>query len=311
MTSSSEAMSEAPAMARTTSSASVRPFFWSVRRELWENRSIYLAPAIAAGVVLAGLLLAAISHGHMTVETSGRIPPDALILVPYGVAIGAIVITGALVGFFYCLAALNGERRDRSILFWKSLPVSNVTTVASKAFTPMAVLPVVLLATTIVAHIVILMLEAASMAAHGESLAPLGDIPFARVWLGMTWGLFATALWWAPIYGWLLMVSAWAKKATFLWAVLPPVGVMVFERLSLGSSYVSKIVRDRFNGSIAAAFHVPDRQLGPHESLRHIIDLPTPDPVGFFTSPSLWIGLAVAGAFFAAAVWLRRRAEPV
>ena len=34
-----------------------RPFYWSVRRELWDNPSIYVAPLIAAGVVLLGCLL--------------------------------------------------------------------------------------------------------------------------------------------------------------------------------------------------------------------------------------------------------------
>ncbi len=311
MTSSSEAMNETPAIAMTTASAGTRPFFWSVRRELWENRSIYLAPAIAAGVALAGIVIASISPHHTQVRASQPLPSGALLLIPYGVAIGAIVVTGALVGIFYCLGALNGERRDRSILFWKSLPVSNVTTVASKVFTPMVVLPVVILATLIVTHLVTLAVQAAGMAAHGQSLAPLGDIPFLRVWLGMAWGLFATSLWWAPIYGWLLMVSAWAKRMTFLWAVLPPIGLMVFERLAFDSGHVAAILRDRLNGSLAVAFKVPPGQPGPRETLSHIIDLPTPDPVGLLTSPGLWIGLVVGGAFVAAAVWLRRRAEPV
>ena len=311
MTSSSDAMSEAAILAPATAVKTVRPFFWSVRREIWENRSIYLAPAIAAAVVLAGMVLAVVTPHHMTVNGSSRMPADALVMIPYGIAIGAIVVTGCLVGLFYCLGALNGERRDRSILFWKSLPVSNLTTVASKAFTAMAILPVAVLATVVVTHLIILVLQAARMVALGESLAPLGQLPLLHVWLGMVWGLFCTALWWAPIYGWLLMVSAYAKRMTFLWAVLPPIGVIVFEKIAFDTGYFAKILEQRFNGSIAAAFQVPKGQPIPNDSLRHVIDLPTPDPVGFFTSPGLWIGLAIGAAFFAAAVWLRRRAEPV
>jgi ABC-2 type transport system permease protein len=309
MTSSSDAMSDAAVPVASTAGARVVPFRWCVRRELWENRSIYLAPAIAAGVVLAGLLFAAINPSNVHVD--GHVPQDALIMIPYGFAVGAIVVTGAIVGFFYCLGALNGERRDRSILFWKSLPVSNVTTVASKAFVPMVVLPIHLFVTVIGTQLVILAVQAASMAAHGESLAPLGSLPFLHVWLGIAWGLFATSLWWAPICGWLLMVSAWAKRMTFLWAVLPPVGVILFEQLAMGTHYVRTVLQDRLNGSIPAAFQVPPGQPGPHMDMRQILDLVRPDPAGFFSNPGLWIGLVLGAAFFAAAVWLRRRAEPV
>jgi ABC-2 type transport system permease protein len=311
MTSTSDALSEAPAMAATDAGKTVRPFIWSVRRELWENRSIYLAPAIAAGVALAGMIIAAITPHHVTVNGAGHMPPDAALVIPFGITVGAIVVAGALTGFFYCLGALNGERRDRSILFWKSLPVSNVTTVASKAFVPMVVLPIVLLVTVIATHLVTLLLQVVSLTVHGESLAPLTDLPFLHFWFGMAWGLVCTSLWWAPIYGWLLLVSAWAKRMTFLWAVLPPIGVAVFERLAFDSGYFGKVIQDRFNGSIAAAFKVPGGQPPPHASLRQLLDMPTPDPIGFFTSPGLWLGLIVAAAFFAAAIWLRRRAEPV
>ena len=51
------------------------------------------------------------------------------------------MLTAFLVGVFYCLDALHGERRDRSILFWKSLPVSDLTTVLAKASVPCRVLP--------------------------------------------------------------------------------------------------------------------------------------------------------------------------
>ena len=303
MTSSSEAVSETPAVAMMTASARTRPFFWSVRRELWENRSIYLAPAIAAAVALAGIVIASINPHHAQVRASRSLPPDALLLIPYGIAIGAIVVTGALVGVFYCLGAHNGERRDRSILFWKSLPVSNVTTVASKVFTPMVVLPVFILATVIVTHLVTLAVQAAGMAAHGQSLAPLGDIPFLRVWLGIAWGLFATSLWWAPIYGWLLMVSAWAKRMTFLWGVGPPLAICLIERMSSGTDYAWRTLGARILSGIGVGFTTPPQG----DQIR----LPWPDPAPFLASPGLWIGLVVAAAFLAGAVWLRRRREPM
>ena len=111
-----------------------RPFYWSVWRELWENRSIYVAPAIVAGVVLFGFLVSTIGLPERRREVLLLDPGKAraAIEMPYNVAAMMLIFTAFIVGTFYCLDALHGERRDRSILFWKSLPVSDLTTVLSK-----------------------------------------------------------------------------------------------------------------------------------------------------------------------------------
>jgi ABC-2 type transport system permease protein len=317
MTSTSDTMRGASRVTAASPAAGVRPFFWSVRRELWENRSILVAPAIVGAVVVAAVVLAALSRGSITVYRSGPgVVPSAVaaheraaFLAPlFLVPAGAVALGGALTGIFYCLGALNGERRDRSILFWKSLPVSDVTTVASKAFLPMVVLPVSVFAAGVVTQLAVLAITAASRASHGASLDVLADLPLPRLWLLLAWGLIASSLWWAPIYGWALLASTWAKRMTLLWAVLPPLGLIVFERVAFDSWHVAQIIRDRLRGSLFVAFNGPleVRPQGPHD-----IILPNPDLVGFFTNSGLWIGLAFAALCFAGAVWLRRRAEPV
>src|SRR4029077_3603918 len=108
----------------------VRPLYWSVRRELWENRSIYIAPLIVAVVVLFGFLLSTIGlpERRRAVLLLDPAKARAAIDMPYNVAAMMLIFTASIVGVFYCLDALHGERRDRSILFWKSLPVSDLTT---------------------------------------------------------------------------------------------------------------------------------------------------------------------------------------
>src|ERR1700691_2456673 len=104
--------------------AETRPLYWSVRRELWENRSIYIAPLAAAAVFLFGDLLSLVwlPHSmHELVETHST-PQRIVLAMPYAHAGMLLMVTGFLVGIFYSLDALHGERRDRSILFWKSLP---------------------------------------------------------------------------------------------------------------------------------------------------------------------------------------------
>src|SRR3954468_22586838 len=123
--------------------APTRPFYWSVWRELWENHSIYIAPLIVAVIILFGSLVGSF---HMPELRRNALLLDpahqrAAIERPYDIAAMMLIFTAFIVGVFYCLDALHGERRDRSILFWKSLPVSDLTSVLSKATVPLVVLP--------------------------------------------------------------------------------------------------------------------------------------------------------------------------
>jgi len=111
-----------------TNKIEVRPFYWSVWRELWENRSIYIAPLIVAGIILFGSFVNAfrlpeLRRNALALDPAHR---QAAIEMPYDMAAMMLIFTAFIVGFFYCLDALYGERRDRSILFWKSLPVSDL-----------------------------------------------------------------------------------------------------------------------------------------------------------------------------------------
>jgi len=103
--------------------------YWSVRRELWENRSIYIAPLVAAAVHSVRLLDQHDSPAEQDACHIGarRCEPARCLAEPYDAAAGLLMGTALIVGVFYCLDALHGERRDRSILFWKSLPVSDLT----------------------------------------------------------------------------------------------------------------------------------------------------------------------------------------
>src|SRR3989475_13297422 len=112
-----------------------RPMYWSVRRELWENRSIYIAPLAVAAVFMLGFLISLIGlpHSMRALAALDAAHQPAVLARPYSHAAMLLILIAFIVGVFYSLDALHGERRDRSILFWKSLPVSDLTTVLSKA----------------------------------------------------------------------------------------------------------------------------------------------------------------------------------
>src|SRR5438270_3964077 len=136
-----------------------RPFYWSVRRELWENHSIYIAPSIVAAIILFGSFvgsfhLAGRRHNALLLDPARR---RAAIEMPYDVAAMMLIFTVFIIGVFYCLDALHGERRERSILFWKSLPVSDLTAVLSKASIPLVILPLVPFVLIVATHFVILL----------------------------------------------------------------------------------------------------------------------------------------------------------
>ena len=282
-----------------------RPMYWSVRRELWENRSIYVAPMAVAAVAAFGSLISTIVLAQkLRVSASDPATLRALVRPP-GLAAAMIIVTAFLVGAFYCLDALHGERRDRSILFWKSLPVSDLTTVLSKASIPLVVLPLLAFVVALATQEVMLLLSTAVLLGRGLNGASLWTRwSLLQMPLVMFYGLTAHVLWYAPIYAWLLLVSAWARRATLLWTVLPFIAVNVVEKVAFGTSHCASVLIYRLRGAMAEAFTV-DAATGPVNQLSQL------DPLKFLRSSGLWIGLALTVAFVAAAVWLRRNREPI
>ena len=295
-----------PAMSPT------RPMYWSVRRELWENRSIYIAPLAAAAVYLLGFMISMIWLPRSMRELAALHPvsQQVALAMPYSHAAMLLMVTALIVGVFYSLDALHGERRDRSILFWKSLPVSDLTTVLSKAGIPLVVLPLLVLTITVTLQLIMRLLATAVLLLSGGGAATLWtQLPLFQLGLVLLYSLTVLALWHAPLYGWLLLVSGWARRAPFLWAVLPPLVIGVFERIAFHTSYFGSLLHERLSGFAAAAFDLKDKNgvtLDPH-----FIPLSQLAPGRFLSSPGLWVGLIVAAALLAAAVRLRRYREPI
>jgi ABC-2 type transport system permease protein len=279
-----------------------RVFYWSVRRELWENRSIYIAPLAVAGVALFGFTLGSIVGIWEKPLRLNPAQPQA----PYDMAAGLMMLTGIVVSVFYCLDALHGERCDRSILFWKSLPVSDATTVLAKASIPLVILPLLTFAITVAMQWLMLLISSVVVLASGLSEATLWtNLSFLRMsWLMLYHVLTAHALWPAPIYCWLLLVSGWPRRATFLWAALPLVAIAGVEQIAFHTWHFAAMVGSRLIGAApTVAPTSPD--MFPTDPMTHIA------PAHFLGSPGLWIGLVVAAVFLASAVRLRRYREPI
>jgi ABC-2 type transport system permease protein len=304
MNTAPSALPESAGVAAPGYNAAPRPSYWSVRRELWENHSIYIAPLIVAMVVLFGFLVSTtgLPERRRAVLLLDPAKARAAIEMPYNVAAMMLIFTAFIVGVFYCLDALNGERRDRSILFWKSLPVSDLTTLLSKATIPLVVLPLVTFAIIVATQVVMLLWTSVLLIAHGMSPASTWtNFSLFQQSLILLYGLVAIALWHAPIYGWALLVSGWARRATFLWAVVPFLAIGFFEKITFGTSHFGSMLKNRLMGFAPEAFAFS----------AHSIDSPQLTPGRYLSTPGLWLGLIFAAVFVAAAVRLRRYRGPL
>lgn len=309
MNSASNVINESPAEAQAIASNTMpwtRQMYWSVRREIWENRSIYIAPLAAAALALMGCV---ISIGRLPEKLRAAAGLDAMkqleiIEKPFDMA--GLLIMGAtfLVALFYSLDALYGERRDRSILFWKSLPVSDLTTVLAKASIPMLVLPVVTFAVAFVTQGTVLMITKAVVAGSGVNAGAAWDhFSFSHASWMLLYHLVALhGLGYSPFYGWLLLVSAWARRLPILWATLPPIGIGIFEKIAFNTSYFAGWLANSLGGGPEPA---------PPAARMSMDALSNPAPSHFLASPGLWFNLLIAAIFLALAVRLRRQRGPI
>lgn len=280
-----------------------RPFFWSLRRELWENRSIYMAPLAAAAIFLIGFLISTI-HLPRQMRTLSAPAQHQAIMTPYDFIAGLLMLTAMVVGLFYCLDALNGERRDRSILFWKSLPVSDTTAVLAKASIPFVVLPLITFAVTVAAQWIMLLLSSAVLLGNGLSAGMLWtQVHLIPMSLMLLYHLITVhVLWHAPFYGWLFLISAWARRAAFLWAVLPILAIAFVEKIAFNTSHFATFLGDRLGGGTEAMTVPGSMPIDPgvHITLGR-----------YLSAPGLWIGIAFTALCLAAAVQLRRQRGPL
>jgi ABC-2 type transport system permease protein len=290
-------------------------FLWLVRREIWEHKAIWVAPAIVIGCLVLLMLTGNVRLGPFTDidgETGfGHVPEDLqvkLLMICYaGLALVVFMIMG-IVAFFYSLDALYADRRDRSVLFWKSLPLSDAETVLSKFAVALVVIPLVALGASLVSQLVV--------AAGGSVRFAIDGLPAVAMWRPEAlFGGFAVALlwcvtavlWYAPIVGYLMLASAWAPRGPFLWAVLPAAGLWIGERVIVGSTYVGDFISERLFGMYSVLGSRAEAGFEEEEGLESLRNV---DLVGslreFYASPELWFGLLGAGLLLFGAIWVRR-----
>ena len=298
-----------------------------IRRETWEHPAFYVAPIVVMAIIILGALAGMVQGvggtigfkhlvtGLETVAEPGR--AGVIFATFVGIAT-TFQIVSIFVIFFYLLDALYSERKERHILFWKSMPVSDMETVLSKVVTATFVIPLFFFAGVFVTKIIFLMITSVFIWIGDGSAIDLLWKPaplFADLGISI-FHILAAGIWMLPFTGWLLLSSSIAKKGRpFMWAVLLPIFLIFIEEIVFGTNRFIETIGNYFlefvNTAYTGSTNSRTFELNSIEDLNDInIDdfslSSLIDPIAVITSPSLWVGMAIGAVFITAAIYLRR-----
>ncbi|HEY0197757.1 MAG TPA: hypothetical protein VGC19_04340 [Rhodanobacter sp.] len=311
----------------------MKTFYWLVKREFWEHKGGFLwAPIFTGGIFLLlnimGIITAEVigsRHGFNFGASNGLqhviAQMDAGDLSKVGMALdlamySAMWLIAVVLGFvvlFYCLGSLYDDRRDRSILFWKSLPVSNSSTVLSKVASATILAPAIAIVVGTIVGVLQLLIVALVLSFHGVNVWQLLLLahPF-RVIANLIGFIPLYLLWALPAVGWLMFCSAWARSKPFLWAVAMPIiaGVLVswfdimgFFNLSAGWFWLHVVQRILFSVFPGSSIFSNLSSMSNPQDLDFLNLRQTYQLLG---SANLWIGVVAGLALLAGATWFRR-----
>jgi ABC-2 type transport system permease protein len=283
-----------------------------IRREFWEHRALWMAPLATAAL----LLVAAIFGQHNYDSAFTALPEQRLALFGVVMAYASVaqfVVLGLIV-WMYASDCLYTERKDRSILFWKSMPVSDTLTVLSKVLVVTVIVP---LGVYLVSALTTLLMSAIYLVRAWQDHAGGGAFWDASAWLRIQWVTLLTVvagvLWYAPVTAFLMLVSAWARRSVQLWVFLTPAILVILERMVLGSHHVWNVLKYRL-GNVFMDLSWTD---AAHSSIRGLSDnvdkpmtlnlmVASVDPMPVLTNVDLWLGLVVAALLIVATVRIRQ-----
>ena len=292
-----------------------------IKRELWEHRAIYVTPAAIAVIVTLGVLaMLMLASGFakeldLAIFSAQNIAGDAerrAALTAFFVGTSWVFLVALMfLTVFYSLDSMYAERKDKSILFWRSMPATDAETVISKLVTAAIVIPVVTAAAIWVTHLINLIVISIWVSMKGGDAGMLiwGSISIFDNWFAALIIVVASGMWMSPFIAWFLFVSTWAKRMPIMWAFLPPIVLGLLEWIVFRTKYFLTTIGER--GDMRPLFHSLSLERFFEEEqwrdgVENISLLEHIDLVGFVTATGFWSGLLVCGILTTAAIYVRR-----
>jgi len=292
-----------------------------LKREYWEHKgAIFYTPAIMAAVFAGLMLIGSFSADEFVVthnneytfsdhlpklvdkfeELSGREQKQGVQLALYGTLVFFCGVM-LLISLFYCLGCLYDERKDRSILFWKSMPVSDTKTVLSKFATVCFLIPIsyFVVITAFQIYMMIFLTVLAWIGGSWGTMIWASSNLFGVMFNGLM-ALIMGMLWLSPFWAWLIFASSWAKKVAFMWAALPIIMLTIAEGWIFKTNYFIEMIAMR--GANTFAIMNSNLHFTTH---KEIFDIEVMRWYEVFGNSEFWIGLIVAGVFLAGAIYTR------
>jgi len=274
-----------------------------IRREFWEHRgSLVLAPL---ALCILYLLVCALAGAGLNIKMMefGQQPSAsaAFLIVMHTMFTVLLYLLMAVVAFFYLCDCLYAERKDRSILFWKSLPVSDAATVISKLIVALIAIPAVVYVLSLLTNLVAFTLF--KILFHNSPPPPATSEWTLSGWLQINGYLlidiFVLALWFAPIAAYQLFISAVVPRAPFVFTLLPPLALIFGEALFFGTWHIGQFIGHRL-GAV---------QFGPRagRGVQDVID--TLNALPLLGRLELWIGVLLAAAVVYLTIRIRRHRD--
>ena len=290
--------------------------FTMIRREIQEHKLAFIYAPFIVALVLC-LVIISVYLGLTDIQTTTfnfstelydeefqedmlqATPESKTAVIRAGLTVLGLPIL-LTVGFgllAYSLSTFADERKDRSLIFWRSLPVSDLTTVMSKLIFVVIVIPLLVVPNLFLLQLISLL--SVSIYFVSNDIVSFGYVwtsYFISDWFRIIFSLWAQALWTLPILLWLMLAGTYFKKPV-IGAIVPLVALVVLEGIIFKANNIQEFIENRLGfWSRSDSFPIEYAEA-------RVVDIS--DIYLLLTTQAFWIGIFASVILIAGIVYTR------